>query len=311
MGGLIGVIILVLIFSIILPFISFDTNSPYIHQTPFSYKQVIEDNNLISERYKTEISPKGNEIIQSEIENISKIEDPNEKLDKIFKWEMHDWHNPNWELGTFWTNSYSPVYSRYKNDTKKIRINLNYEYSIFRPHTENGILYADDPNWLAYNKVGACRELSNLFSYMAQKSGFETRLVRTAWDHQWAEVKIDGEWRYYDPWCAVEHGYYNATDGNLTFKYKWFNKIENFRDNCHGGAYLNSYVEDPVVTWYNVFPNINFINENPVINFYFKNPMVYWYFYNPILHYRASLVYTYSYFWHDYKNIGDFFLYRI
>ena len=188
----------------------------------------------MSERYNTEISPKGTGIIQTELKNISRIDDPNAKLDEIFRWEMSDWHNPNWELGTFWSNSYSPVYSRYLNDTNKMRINLNFENSLFRPQTKEGVLYADDSTWLAFNKVGACKELSNLFSYMAQESGFETRLVRTAWDHQWAEVKIDGEWRYYDPWCAVEHGYYNASDGNLTFKNKWYNKIEYFRDNCHG-----------------------------------------------------------------------------
>jgi hypothetical protein len=236
---------------------------------------------------------------------VSKINDSDAKLDEIFRWEMSDWHNPNWEKGTFWSNFYSPVYSRYKNDTNKARVNLNFEYSFFRPQNKDGVLYADDPAWLAFNKVGACKELSNLFSFMAQESGFETRLIRTAWDHQWTEVKIDGEWRYYDPWCAVEHDYYNASDGNLTFKNKWFNKIEYFRDNCHGGAYLNWYGEEPAVTWYKAYPDIKSINENQIMNFFFKNPMIYWYFYNPVLHYRASLVYTFSYFWHDCMNIAN------
>jgi transglutaminase-like putative cysteine protease len=111
----------------------------------------------------------------------------------------------------------------------------------------NGTPYGEDPYTIAFTKVGSCRELSNMFSYMAKRSGIESRTVQTAWDHQWAEVKIDGEWLYYDPWCAVEHGYYNSTDGNLTFKNKWFNKIEYFRDNCHDKAYLNTYNEYPWV----------------------------------------------------------------
>jgi hypothetical protein len=289
-------------------------NKPYCPifcKNPDFENNTIEPNKFFNNRYVEEIKPQGKKIIDSELEKLKTINSTDSKLDEIFKWEIQDWHNPNWERGSFNLFNGSINYYSYKNNVSKIRADPDFVYSIVRQQTPEGIFYGDDPFWIAYNKVGACRELSSLFSYMAQKSGIESRIVGTAWDHQWAEIKIDGEWRYYDPWCAVEHGYYNSTDGNLTFKHKWFNKIENFRDSCHAAAYINWYNEDPIITWYNVFPNINLINENPVINFYFKNPMVYWYFYNPILHYRASLIYTYSYFWHDYKNIVDYFLYRI
>jgi hypothetical protein len=305
-GGCIGIVLLLvalpIFFSIFVPIYSFDANPPYFHYAPFSQIQVNEVNSFVKEQYETDISPNGSKIIQSEIEKIKLIDDQNAKLDEIFRWEMNDWHNPNWEPQNFRPYNNTPLYFTYKLDPKKLRTNLNFENSFFRQQTPEGVFFADDPNWLAYNKVGACRELSNLFLYMAQKSGFESRTVKTAWDHQWAEVKINGEWRYYDPWCAVEHNFYNATDGNLTFKYKWFNTTENFRDNCHGAAYLNWYNEDPKVTFYNVLSDLN-VNENPVSDRLFKNPLINSYFYNPALHLRASVVYTFSYFWHDIKSL--------
>jgi len=301
-GIVIFVVTLPVYFSIIVPIFSLDEKSPYVHFTPFSFVQANDVNNFINERYKTDISPNGSKTIQLEIDKINQIDDRNAKLDEIFRWEMNDWHNPNWEPQNFWTYNNTLIYYSYKLDPKKLKANLNFENSQFRPQTPDGVFFADDPNWLAYNKVGACRELSNLFSYMAQKSGFESRTVKTAWDHQWAEVKINGEWKYYDPWCAVEHGYYNATDGNLTFKNKWFNEIGKFRDNCHDKAYLNWYNEESGITFYNVYSDFN-IKENPVVDPYFKNSLINLYFYNPALHFRASVVYTFSYFSHDIKNL--------
>ena len=37
-------------------------------------------------------------------------------------------------------------------------------------------------------------------------------------------------------WCAYERYKWNQS-----YKEKWFNKIENYRDNCHGFTVLNVY----------------------------------------------------------------------
>ena len=81
---------------------------------------------------------------------------------------------------------------------------------------------------------------------MARQSGIESRTVQTV-GHQWVEVNVSGKWKYYDPWCAVEHDYYDSSDGNLTFKTKWYNDTRYFRQNCLDYAYLNFNNE--------IFPN--------------------------------------------------------
>ena len=71
-----------------------------------------------------------------------------------------------------------------------------------------------DPNWLIYQKAGACRELSVLFDSIAKKSGFSSRVVRTGngdsrgvgATHWWNEVVINGV--------------------NKTFDVQWFGQIK-------------------------------------------------------------------------------------
>ncbi|MCX6681562.1 MAG: transglutaminase-like domain-containing protein [Methanoregula sp.] len=252
-------ITIVLLFSAIVILISgliypnYLVGTPYclfICKNPSFQDNINEPNNFFNQRYITEIFPKGKEIISTEIETIKQINDSDSKLDEIFKWEMRDWHNPLWESDNFNYFNGSLIYISYKNNVSRTRANPVFGYYLYRPQTPEGKYYGDDPYWIAYNKVGACQELSNLFAFMAQKSGIRSRTVQT-FGHQWAEVEINGEWKYYDPWCAVEHGYYNSTDGNLTSKDKWYNYPGYFRDNCHGLAYINFYndiVPNPLAT---------------------------------------------------------------
>jgi len=244
-------------------------NSPIISVNSNYEKNIFQPNAFFKEKYVSEIYPKGEEIILSELQKVKKIDDKELKLDEIFRWEMHDWHNPLWEPNNFHYFNQSINYISYNNESNKIRTNNFFAFHHYRQQTPSGVYYGNDPYWIAYNKVGACQELSNLFAYMAAQSGIKSRTVQTIWDHQWVEVEINGEWKYYDPWCAVEHGYYNSSDENLTFKSKWYNYPENFRDNCHGMAYVNFY---------------NDVIPNPV----------------------ATQVYSYSYIWHDIKKFVIF-----
>ncbi|WP_321506085.1 transglutaminase domain-containing protein [uncultured Methanoregula sp.] len=233
------------------PYLIFSTLScPAFCLNPSYEENIIQPNLFFREKYVKEIYPLGNAKITAEITKVQSIADPELKLDEIFRWEMEDWHNPNWEPSSFSPTNGSISYFSYQNNISKTRANPDFYLRFFRPQTPDGVFYCNDPQWIAYNKVGACQELSNLFEHMAQKAGIESRTVQTV-NHQWAEVKVNGEWKYYDPWCAIEHGYYNATDGNLTFKSKWYNYPEYFRDNCHGLAYINFYndiVPNPLAT---------------------------------------------------------------
>jgi hypothetical protein len=227
---------------ITLPSISpfFMLNQPFcsVCVNPNFQGNIIQPNEFFNQKYVSDINPKGKIIVSTELDKIKGIDGTDAKLDEIFKWELQDWHNPNWEKGTFYYFNGSLNYISYMNNSTKIRANPDFDYTLFRQETPNRIFYGDDPYWISYNKVGACQELSNLFSFMAQQSGIESRTVQTI-GHQWVEVKVNGEWKYYDPWCAVEYGYYNSTDGNLTFKTKWYNSTKNFRQNCLWYAYLN------------------------------------------------------------------------
>ncbi|MFZ1898612.1 hypothetical protein [Methanoregula sp.] len=88
---------------------------------------------------------------------------------------------------------------------------LRYEYDkkgqIYIPAVDDSNRnLALDPNWLIYQKVGACRELSILFDSVAKKSGFSSRVVRVGngdsrgigATHWWNEVTINGVNKTFD-----------------------------------------------------------------------------------------------------------------
>jgi hypothetical protein len=55
------------------------------------------------------------------------------------------------------------------------------------------------PEWIAYQKTGACEALSLLFNETANRSGFVSRVVSSDnAGHSWNEVMINGDWKYYD-----------------------------------------------------------------------------------------------------------------
>jgi hypothetical protein len=255
-GCIVGFFYLLIYCSFLVPILSYNLAIPPVSIFYFNQNQVIATDNEIDERYINEIVPRAKEEIDREINRINSTENNSEKLDEIFRWETEDWHNPQWETNDFnWYNN-SQNYISYRQNPNKLRTILQFENSYFRQQNPQGIYYADDPYWLAFNKVGCCREIANLFSYMAQRSGIESRTVSSiGGQHRWVEVKINGEWMYYDPWCA-----YDRYKWNETFKEKWFNKIENYRDNCHGFTVLNVYdgiIPNPEPTftyplWYGV-----------------------------------------------------------
>ena len=248
-------LILIFITSLYMPY-----SNPFfiIQNEQKNSKNLTEINLFLNDRYSTVIYPQGKKIISAELDKINLSTNPQSKLDEIFIWEMKDWQNPNWKnynvnLNDTGFSCFDSAcnYLIYNNDIKKLKASPFYDGFLYPQKNANGTFYADDPFWLAYHKIGACRELSTLFSYMARQSGIESRTVQTLSNHQWTEVKINGEWKYYDPWCAIDRGYYNPKDGNLTFRDKWYNYPEYFRDNCHGTAYINFYNEiipNPIAT---------------------------------------------------------------
>lgn len=78
-----------------------------------------------------------------------------------------------------------------------------------------------DPYWIAFQKTGACQELSVLFNKTANESGFVTRIVYSDGNsHFWNEVNIDGEWKFFD----VQRYGMNDTKDSL----KWFGNTSDY-----------------------------------------------------------------------------------
>jgi hypothetical protein len=98
----------------------------------------------------------------------------------------------------------------------KVRLNFIADDSIFW-----------EPEWVAYQKTGACQELSILFNATANKAGFETRIVRSdgAYDtgHFWNEVNISGEWKFFD---VQQYGIKKNTN-NSTY---WFGNTSEYSE---------------------------------------------------------------------------------
>ena len=226
--------------------------------TPRNPVFLLYSNTNTEQKYTQVMLPNGNATIFSIINDCNN-DNPNTKLDKIFQWEMDDWHNPDWEPGTFYRSAEFPNYWYYKGNVSKVLPAPEYEITLFRQKNPDGILYSRDPYWLAHNKVGACQQLSTLFSFMANKAGIKSRLVQSV-NHQWAEVEIDNKTMYYDPWCAGFHKYYNSSTKDMTFRYKWFNTSEYFEENCEPWAFLNTYHEYPY-GWATIDYDIAFITH--------------------------------------------------
>jgi len=198
----------------------------------------------ISSQYFSQIKPDGDRIIQVVVNNISNLNNTHEKLNAILEWELKDWVNPLWGYSS--VTCYGPAcrYVYFNNDKTKMRANINF------PPRFGTIYFPNDPAWIAYHKVGACQEISVLFSNISNRIGYKTQTV--AWlTHQWSEVNIDGEWWYYDPVCSYEKYHLN-----MTYYNRWFNKTKYFRENCYSEALI-------------VVDGGNWLDFTPTFRYYF------------------------------------------
>lgn len=190
-----------------------------------SYKQSINESGI----YKNYINI-GKERIASIVNNTSSMGKEPERLSQIAHIITQDFTDPNWPHQ--WNKS---IFCYYPNSTHmydycQISGPENLAPYLDENHTDL-IFVSDklghirqecgslgyDPYWIAYQKTGACQELAYLFKEVANESGFETRVVQAdkAGLHDWDEVNINGEWKFFDP---QKYGEVNGT-GNQS---QWF-----------------------------------------------------------------------------------------
>ena len=159
--------------------------------------------------YFIEIKPHVNTETNTFVESIKNVTDPQTKIREIANFTENGYYQTynNKNLSPF-----SPLASiwgfQVYDDPQKLRIRAN-------------LLFANDPYFIAYFKTGACGESAVLFNFVANKAGFESRIVGTmAEDHVWDEVKIDNRWVQADP--TIYYHYYTHPKTYPVYVDFWF-----------------------------------------------------------------------------------------
>ena len=105
---------------------------------------------------------------------------------------------------------------------------------------------AINPNWLIYQKFGACRELSVIFYHISNKSGFSSRIVRTGngqdpfgrgATHWWNEIEINGVNK------TFEVQWYLQIHTNISQGTSWSGNRSDFINNS------NSFSPEQLCSW--------------------------------------------------------------
>lgn len=184
----------------------------------FDYSQSTTESALddyFTAQYETVYYPIGKERINAIINETQDISDPVERLTAIADWEIDGFVNC--LQYSRWNESYGgtkPLGSKYVSDDEgRVRV-MKGEY-------------VNNPYWIAYHKMGACGELGGLFAETAKQAGFEVRNVGAVYvkggNHVWVEVKVNGEWMYFDPTIYWDN--HNNVWGDI-LNNKWYGTLD-------------------------------------------------------------------------------------
>lgn len=170
-----------------------------------------------------EIMPHSENEINAFEENLSQIDDPYAKI---------------LEIANFTANDYYQAYGAEPNPISYVTGIWGYTFfgDLKDPRIRSGSLFSNDPYFITYYKTGACAESAILFNYIANKSGFESRIVGTkAEDHQWNEIKINYSWIQVDP--TIYYHYYHDPINNSGLKEFWFDNQQAYSILKWNGGY--------------------------------------------------------------------------
>lgn len=166
--------------------------------------------------YMLEMRPKVELEINAFEKNLSQISDPQTKVREIANYTVKDYYqtyghksNPFLFFSYFW-------FIQIHGDIKSPRI-------------KSFMFLENDPYFIAYYKTGACMEAATLFNFIANKSGFESRIVGTkAEDHQWNEIKIYNNWIHVDP--TIYYHYISDPNNLSNYKNLWINNTNAYNE---------------------------------------------------------------------------------
>lgn len=181
----------------------------------FIYAHDYQLDQYFTTQYENIYYPIGKERIEAVVNETEAISNPIERLTVIADWEIDGFVNC--LQYSKWNESYG--------GTKPLGCHYIYDDE-GRVRAKKGE-YTDNPYWIAYHKMGACGELGALFAETAKQAGFEVRNVATIYakdgNHAWVEVKVNGEWMYFDPTIYWDN--HNNKGGNIRYD-KWYGTLE-------------------------------------------------------------------------------------
>lgn len=157
--------------------------------------------------YETTYYPESSIEIEKIVDNVSLINDSYQKLDAIGQWVTYDF------IDYVHINIIDYVHINIFEDAKIDYYNL-FGYTCYKCDRVRAppYKYHGDPYWIAYHRFGGCGELAHLYCYVANLSGFETRVVLADYsegnNHAWVELELNDELMYVDPtsyWCNVHN----------------------------------------------------------------------------------------------------------
>lgn len=150
--------------------------------------------NYFTEIYEKDIREIGEKRINYILNEVKNISYPYEKLERIAQWETENITDMFWERSIQNNKSYTWPWLG------------NYQYNENNQYRATGSAkYTNNATWIAGNNMGNCGDISALFDYVANQSGFETRTIHVVYSdlaysdgHVWNEIKINGAWEYFD-----------------------------------------------------------------------------------------------------------------
>ena len=239
-------IVIIVIFAFFLASGCISSNNSQTCNFSQSYRQGINESGI----YKNFINI-GKDRIASIVNNTSSMGQDPQRLSQIAQLITQDFTDPNWPNQTkddrifcYYPNSSHQYDYCQINGPENLApyLDNNYTDRIFvsdklgHIRQECGSL-GYDPYLIAYQKTGDCQELAYFFKEVANESGFETRVVQADKTglHDWDEVNISGEWKFFDP---QRYGEFNGTGDSS----RWFGNRSDYTNSDVSGFSLTQII---------------------------------------------------------------------
>ena len=188
-------------------------------------------NEVFSLKYNQVMKPYSEKQIGKILNDTKSLQNISDKLDAIADWETRNFTDQYWVRYMHHDDSWkalNPPIDTYSYDSFG---NIRPTYGLFVVSP-----YVNDPDWITYTQSGSCGELAYLFANVTNRTGYVTRVVGIDIgyrfygipiqqdNHSWVEIKINGEWYYFDPDAYAAYHKLNISG----YENRWFGKPDSY-----------------------------------------------------------------------------------